>query len=73
MGAGVKRLLLVSGQGGWRRAHARFADSFSATPTATKHVHLEVGHFIDGRIHHLIGEEMTWLMGDHAAWALARQ
>jgi hypothetical protein len=69
--AGVERLLVVSGQSGWKDGHARFARSFSGTTTAARHVHLDAGHFFDGRVHQLIRDELAWVVGDRSTWAHA--
>ncbi len=67
--AGLERLSLISGQSGWKKAHAEFAKSLRDTPVASNHVHADVGHFLNGDAHRLIGDELTWLVGDRTGWA----
>lgn len=67
--ARVERLLLVSGQSGWRQGHARFARSFDGTSIAARHVHADVGHFWNGEVHALVRRELDWLAGDPLRYA----
>lgn len=67
--ARVERLSLLSGQTGWKNGHADFAKSFRDTPVAARHVHGDVGHFMNGEAHRLIRDELGWLVGDRTSWA----
>ena len=66
--AGVERLALVSGQGGWQAGHARFAASFGASPVTARHVHGAIGHFFNAQAHATITREISWLTAESPAW-----
>jgi hypothetical protein len=66
--AHVERLLLVSGQSGWKNGHAQLAAAARASGLAAKHAHADMGHFFNHETHTLIRSQLDWLFDDSKSW-----
>lgn len=71
-GAGMRRALLVSGQGGWGAAHRAFAGSLRARGVEARHVHAGGGHFFSPSSVLTIRSMLWWLVRDAPQWRVAR-
>ncbi|NOU29308.1 MAG: hypothetical protein HOO96_15510 [Polyangiaceae bacterium] len=71
-GAGMRRVLLVSGQAGWGSAHQAFARSLRARAVEARHVHAGGGHFFSPSSVVTIRSMLWWLVRDAPHWHVER-
>lgn len=70
--AGMRRVLLVSGQAGWGSAHQAFARSLRARAVEARHVHAGGGHFFSPSSVVTIRSMLWWLVRDAPHWHVER-
>ncbi len=70
--AGMRRVLLVSGQAGWGEAHRAFARSLQGRSVEARHVHAGGGHFFSHASMVTIRSMLWWLVRDAPHWHVER-
>jgi pimeloyl-ACP methyl ester carboxylesterase len=72
LGTGIERLVLLSGQSGWKSGHRAFAASFEGTPVVATHRHIDAGHFFNGEVQATIAAEVERIVADSDRWRVGR-